>query len=96
MKAFNVICENNGRFISYNVMPYFVNRYNESRQKPKTFEEFKDFVKQKSMYMYWGRCEYEIIISNWPGQTKSEKWDIHKQIMMNLDIVTKVLMKNVK
>ena len=46
--------------------------------------------------MYYGRCEYEIILAGWPNQDTQSKWDIHKQLMMNLDIVTEILMDNVK
>ena len=97
---FNVInfeC-NSRKFESYDVMPYLIDCYNKVKRKkecPKTFDEFKQFVESKSMYMYWSRCEYEIILVDWPcGQTQ-HKIDIHYQIMMNIDIVTDILMKNV-
>lgn len=63
---------------------------------PKTFEEFKDFVKKESQYQFWSRCEYEIILVDWPCQKIEDKWDVHDQIMMNLDIVTEILMKCVE
>lgn len=96
MKSFNVIWYNfNAKvFEPYDVMPYFVNRYNEVDTKPKTYSEFYNFIKKESMYMFHTRCQYEIVLSNWPGQDVSEKWDIHKQIMMNIDIITKILMDN--
>lgn len=97
MKSFNVIWQdfNRQEFEAYDVMPYFVQEYRDAREKPHTFEEFKDFVKRKSQYMYWSRCEYEIIICGWPNTQVSEKWDIHKQLMMNLDLVAEILMYNV-
>ena len=89
----------NGKdFTPYNVMPYFINCYKNARRKkkqPKTFDEFKEFVKSKSMYMYWSRCQYEIVLTDWPSQTRGEKIDVHWQIMMNLDTVTRILMENV-
>ena len=42
-------------------------------------------------YQFWSRCEYEIILIDWPCQQKHEKWDVYKQIMMNIDIVTDIL-----
>ena len=60
----------------------------------KTFEEFKEFVKKESMYQWWSRCEYEIILQCWPGQDHSEKWDVYQQIMINLDLVTNILIQN--
>ena len=89
---------NSKEFESYDVMPYLINCYKNVKRKkecPKTFDEFKQFVESKSMYMYWSRCEYEIILLDWPGQNINKKIDIHEQLMMNIDIVTDILMKNV-
>ena len=89
---------NSKKFESYDVMPYLINCYKNVKRKkecPKTFEDFKKFVESKSMYMYWSRCEYEIILSDWPGQNINKKIDIHEQLMMNIDTVTDILMKNV-
>ena len=107
MKQFNVInCDfNSKKFKSYNVIPYLVNAYNDIVEKhkkypkdkywnvPKTFAEFKEFVKKESQYQFWARCEYEIILVDWPCQKHEEKWDVYQQIMMNLDLVTKTLME---
>lgn len=97
IKSFNVIYQdiNAQKFEPYDVMPYLVDEYDKAEDKPTTFEEFKEFVKRKSMYMYWSRCEYEIIIAGWPNTENQEKWDIHRQIMMNIDIVTNVLINNI-
>lgn len=64
---------------------------------PVTFDEFKTFVKDESQYQFWSRCEYEIILSDWPPSNPpiEEKWDVFDQIMMNHDIVTKLLMEDV-
>lgn len=60
---------------------------------PVTFDEFKEFVKSRAQYQFWSRCEYEIILVDWPCQKVEDKWDVYDQIMMNLDIVTKILME---
>lgn len=96
MIDFNVICEDNGKVIPYNIMPYLIDRYKGKKNKPKTFDEFKEFIKSESLYQWWARCEYEIIITDWPSRRVEEKWDIHKQVLMNIDIITEILMKNVK
>ena len=95
MKTFNVInySINKQKFEPYNVIPYLVNCYEESKNKPKTYDEFKKFVERQSLYQYWSRCEYEIILVDWPCQNHEEKWDVHNQIMMNLDTVTSILMQ---
>lgn len=62
---------------------------------PVTFDEFKEFIKSESQYQFWSRCEYEIILVDWPCQKTEEKWDVYDQIMMNLDIVTQIVMEEV-
>lgn len=96
--VFNVINYNPNRdkMEYYDVMPYFRRCYENhtpKRTRPKTFEEFKGFILAKSMYMYWARCEYEIILKDWPNFGISEKWDVHKQVEMNIDVITELLMK---
>lgn len=101
MKSFNVITEDINRraFAPYDVIPYFVNRYKGLRKnenKPSNFDEFKEFVKKWSMYQYWARCEYEIILSGWPPasdpHSDDKKIDVHWQIMMNIDIIAEIVM----
>lgn len=95
---FNVIIEDNGKFEPYDIMPYLMKCVKEKKPKkdlPTTKEGFIDFVKNESMYMWWSRCQYEIILANWPTQTKFEKWDIHRQVMMNLEIITEILLRNI-
>lgn len=97
MKSFYVIIQdfNNQEFEPYDVIPYLIARYNEVELKPVTKAEFRQFVKSESMYQWWSRCEYEIIIAGWPNIDTQEKWDVHKQVMMNIDIITEILMNNV-
>ena len=94
--SFNV---NSNEFEAYDVMPYFIDCYKEAKKRkkqPKTFDEFKGFIQGKSMYMYWSRCQWEIVLVDWPCGDIQKKFDVHWQIMNNLDLVTEVLMKNVE
>lgn len=78
MKKFNVIVYNinSKQFETYDIIPYLVSQYQKAESKPKTFEEFKEFVKAKAQYQWWSRCEYEIILSPWPYvSSPSERWD---------------------
>lgn len=95
---FNVIIFNFNakKFEKYNIFPYFKRCYKEEKKKPVTFEEFKKFFINNSRYMYWSRCEYEMILQSWPTGIAEEKWDIHRQIMMNIDIIVKLFMENIK
>lgn len=96
---FNVINYNinTNKMEKYDIFPHLINCYKNKKKKdrPVTFEEFREFIKIESLYMWWSRCEYEIILSDWPNKSYSEKWDIHKQVMMNLDVITKLFMDKV-
>lgn len=95
---FKVIVDNvnTKKFEFYDVMPYFIRCYEDTKKanRPKTYEEFKDFVKGKSMYMYWSRCQYELVLKPWVGHSNERKVDVHWQLMHNLDLVTSILMLN--
>lgn len=99
IKNFYVIIwdPNRSVFEKYDVLLYFINCYKETKKKnrPKTFNDFRKFIESKSLYMYWARCEYEILLTDWPCQTCTEKVDIHWQIMHNLDLITQLLILNV-
>ena len=98
MTPFNVIWEDNGKFTSYDIMPYLSDKYDSLDVLPSNREEVKKFIERFSMYMWWSRCQYEILISDWPSQRNIEKWDIHKQVMMNIEVITDhfIKEKNIK
>lgn len=90
---------NNHKFESYDIFKYLKYRYDsiDKLNKPKTFQEFKEFIIRWSRYEWWARCEYEMILTPWPPNNKvREKWDIHKQITMNIDNITKLFMEFVQ
>ncbi len=94
MKTFNVIRWNinTGKFVPYNILPYLEKCYHEADNKPKTFEEFKTFIEKRSRYQWWARCEHEIILKDWPNGRVEKKIDVFDQVMMNIDVITKILM----
>lgn len=96
MRKFNVIVEDHGRFVPYDIMEYLLDRWKETYIKPYNFEEIREFIKKEAMYQWWARCQYEIIISDWPPSGKEEKWDVYKQIKMNLDNIVILFMENLK
>ena len=93
MTNFNVIVYdfNKKEFISYDIIPNLLSFYNENKKGIETFEDFEALIETYSKYNWSHRCEYEIILSDWPCKKVSEKWDIHKQVMMNLDVVARTL-----
>lgn len=102
MQSFNVIWWdfNKKEPEAYDIMPALLNEYERKsrKYKPKIRDRSSviQFVRQYALYEWWSRCQYEIIIRNWPTQDLQVKWDIHKQIEMNLDIIVDILIKNIK
>ena len=58
---------------------------------PATFDEFKKFIENESRYLYWAKCEWEMIIHGWPVRKNDYKIDVHEQVMMNLDVIAGIL-----
>lgn len=97
MKKFNVIIEdfNNHKFIPYDVIPHLVRRHKEVREKPVTFDQFKEYVEKESFYQWHSRCEYEITAKSLFG-TLEKKIDAYWQVLLNLDIITQIIMDEVE
>ena len=73
----------------YDIMPFLIDSYKRiKKNKPKTFDEIKEFIINESRYRFWSRCEYEVIITGWPKQKREVKIDIFNQIMKNIDVIT--------
>ena len=73
----------------YDIMPFLIDSYKKiKKNKPKTFDEIKEFIINESRYRFWSRCEYEVIITGWPKQKREVKIDIFEQIMKNIDVIT--------
>ena len=103
MLTFNVINYNinTQKMEYYDIIPYLKDRYagvkkSKRKKTPKTFEEFKNFILAEAQYQWWARTEYEIILVDWPCQKDSEKWDVYEQVKMNIDVITKIFMEDVK
>ena len=49
--------------------------------------EISDMIMRKAQWQFWGRCEYEHIISNWPpyNEDKGYKIDVFEQLTVNWD-----------
>lgn len=60
---------------------------------PSTFEGIKEWIKDESMYQFWSRCQYEVIVTGFPQQKREYKLDIYEQIEMNIDVITKIFME---
>ena len=96
MKKFNVLIWdfNTDKLEHYDVLPYL--RKECLKEIPKSKEELKKSIESNSMYRYWARCEYEIILVDWPSQETSKKIDVYEQIKINLDTITNILINSIE
>lgn len=94
----------------YDIMPYLVSAWKEDKarkrkiwfkssdddtKEPTTVEEWKKAILAASRYQFWARCEYEIIVSEWPTEKHRVKLDVFDQINANIDVITKLFMEYV-
>lgn len=60
------------------------------------YEKFKERVRIELQYYFWGKCEYEVIVSAWPPNedVPEQKIDAYSQVMINFDIFYNYLYTN--
>ena len=96
MLAWNVYFEDfNGRqIVTRNIFQlsftFFQNCQKNYKKNKDNREEFFEQMRKDLMYSYWSRCEYEVIISDWPPvkpecsqKSCAIKVDIYDQVMLN-------------
>lgn len=140
LKKFNVLTFNNGKIREYDILPYFRDTWKEKYNKAdkekikaakyptKRKQLLKEWVRCRSLYLFWARCEWEMLIGSWPYGSKNindrmkefmsegrdldnyndsivldniitsdmEKIDVHRQVEMNIDIITDILFQEFK
>lgn len=93
--SFFVVYYNNGELKKYDIIPYLVDKYEslsrKNRPNLRLYNSVKEFIVKECRYQFWSRCEYEIIISSWPNEINKKKIDVYDQIVLNIDIITKIL-----
>lgn len=82
LKKFNVLTFSNSKIREYDVLPYFRDSWKEkynkeekekikaAKYKAKRMQLFKEWVIGRSKYMFWARCEWEMLIGSWPYGSK--------------------------
>ena len=112
-KSFNVIVESQGRFKAFDIMPYLLGSWGEFMEKakeledvydpddywkiPETREDIKRWIDRELKYQFWSRCEYEIILSEWPNPKNNpgKKIDVYEQCAMNIEVITDIFIYNI-
>lgn len=96
MKEFNVIIYNPNKkdFEPYDILPYLRDQLKRIKPnlRPVSHKDMMKFIEAQAQYQWWGRCEYEIVLAGWPNTNIQKKWDIYKQVMMNLPIITNLML----
>lgn len=54
---------------------------------PCSYTRFKKLLHDRLLSQFWKRCEYEVVVSDWPNQTQKRKIDIFEQIKENWDFI---------
>lgn len=57
------------------------------------YEEIREAVRSELIHRYWGRSEYEVVVSNWVGYDFETKIDVWYQLEPNLDRITEYLIR---
>lgn len=67
-------------------------------KKIKSYTDLKDYIKSWSMYHFWSKCEWEMLICNLSEKDLSNaiKIDVYNQIEINLDRITEYVINELK
>lgn len=100
MLEYNVFLEdfNRRRIVKWNIFNHCgfaddCKKVAKECKSDKAFSQFEEDIREKLMYYFWSKCEYEIILSAWPpfedGSFKDEKVSVYDQVMINWDAFIK-------
>lgn len=62
---------------------------------PSDKNSMRDFILKEAHHIWWSRCEYEILILDWPCQKTTTKIDVYDQVEMNIDVITDILFNEI-
>ena len=61
------------------------------------FNEFQKSIRQNLMYYFWGKFEYEIVLSQFTSVDPVEKKiDVFEQVMLNYDVFVSKLFEDIE
>lgn len=82
LMKFNVLNYKCHKKEEYDILPYFrdcwrhkyekkaKSEIKSTKQQSLRIKKFKEWVLDKSRYMFWARCEYEFLMASWPFGNK--------------------------
>ena len=100
LKKFHVLEYKMGAVKKYDVLPYFracwkdKNKYLRDRvdvvkaakYESKRKQLLRDWIRDRSHYMFWGRCEYECLLASWPFGSYKMKEKLKEFLTPDFDI----------
>ena len=91
---------NRRSIVTYDVFQHF-NFYQDVKEEIRQIEDkqnFSDRIKRIARYYFWGKCEYEILITSWlaTNNFKAEKIDVYDQLELNWDRFIDYIWENKK
>lgn len=102
MLEWNVYVENFNRacieiyniFEHYNFMRSVMENYELNKDN---FENFSEMLKNDIRYYFWSKCEWEIILSDWPPSDsfKDKKVSVYDQVMLNWPVFSEYVWENI-
>lgn len=92
MEQFNVIIYEDNGFRPYNVIPYFIERFRSTKpsKRPTDVSALEAWLLTEASYMFKARCQWEIILTDWPREVYQEKWDVYRQLQLNWQLFVDV------
>lgn len=58
-----------------------------------TFDEFVEELRSIIMWQEWSRCEYEIAVGSWIGESELQRTDCYEQALPNMRIIAKYVLE---
>ena len=68
-----------------------------NRKKKHTPDELIEReLRRKCQYYFWAKCEYEVIVTGWPGTKTERKIDIYDQLDANWDVFKSMVFEEIR
>lgn len=52
-------------------------------------------LRRETMYYFWSKCEYEVLVKSWPCEKDSLKVDVFKQLNANWEVFRDIVFKEI-
>lgn len=69
-----------------------------NRKEVKDKKDLKKFIDSYFRYLYWGKCEWEFIVQDWPPvkDDRDIKVSVYEQLQPNIDLIVDIVWEQIK